>query len=94
MTDEPILLVCRRAASAPLVSAGASFDRKCSKCLATVVLAPSSQRLLRENKDCVIICLDCQLKSDEEVVGLVAATPSELENEIFNPIPNEWRNRN
>ena len=39
----------------------------CCKCLAKVFIAPSGQRIMKENPGCKPICLDCMLKSDGEM---------------------------
>ena len=36
----------------------------CSKCLAKVYVAPSGQRIMKENPACKPLCIDCMLKSE------------------------------
>ena len=39
----------------------------CAKCLAKVFIAPSGQRIMKENPGCKPLCLECMLKAEGEV---------------------------
>ena len=39
----------------------------CCKCLAKVYVAPSGQRIMKENPACKPLCIDCMLQSDAAV---------------------------
>jgi hypothetical protein len=84
---------------------GSSFDHKCSKCAARVMIAPSGQRVLKQraaeqlvksSPELSILCIACFLleraTNDDEI--LLAAGVDEIAAELNASVPNCWRERN
>jgi hypothetical protein len=92
--NEDIVLCCQLA-DAPHMIAGAKFDRRCSRCGAIVMIAPSGQLFLKNYPTTRIICVSCYMNQERPAVRhALAADPKTIEQELRNTIPNLWRKRN
>jgi DNA-directed RNA polymerase subunit RPC12/RpoP len=61
MTEDTTTIICVRADSMLLVAAvkGTITSYKCSRCRRRVMVAPSSQRVIRSDRATVLLCLEC-----------------------------------
>ena len=101
---EPQYIVCAPADS-HWMARGSSFDHKCSKCAARVMMAPSGQRFLKQraaeqlvkrSPELSILCIACFLLEREtpDDEFLLAAGVDEITAELKGSVPNRWRERN
>jgi hypothetical protein len=89
-----VRIICMLA-DAPMTVEGAVFDRRCGACGRFVMLAATSQRLLRERPETEIMCLPCFQairKPDDEIA--LAAPEEEIDRELDTIKPNLRRERN
>lgn len=98
--NDAVLLVAALADS-EFTAPGSSFDKTCKYCGRLVMLAPTSQRMLRKHPDAIITCVPCfsdAYDSKPEVFDraekILAGTPDEVAREINSAVPNLRRNRN
>lgn len=89
------VIVCGLA-DAPLMVAGTSFDRACSKCGARVMVAPSGRLALARDPELVLLCVRCGFEAMKQCPegSVQIALPSGSVEEIASVQPNTWRKRN
>jgi hypothetical protein len=75
---------------------GSVFDRVCAACGRQVMIAPSGQKILREQPCAVIRCGPCfEKKEDPEMtIEFASGTFEEMDRERKSARPNLRRNRN
>ena len=83
-------------ANAPMASRGSVYDLCCGRCNTRVMIAPTSQRLLRKSKRIKILCYRCYviLAQHEPVEVRLAAPLEDIERERREAIANPYRVRN
>jgi hypothetical protein len=89
------LLVCALA-DAPQVVPGSTFDRRCTGCRRAVMIAPSGQRILRDDPAAQVLCVDCFCAHGDGKDATIrpATSLEELRHEIRSARPNYPRYRN
>ena len=95
MAETPDVIVCALADAHDITITGSSFDRKCFKCQRHVMIAPSGQAVLKLHPNLIVICLPCALDTvPEDAEWRLAASPSDIREEMKNLAPNVRRRRN
>lgn len=92
--SNPMILIAAPA-DAPLTSPGSTFTHQCGKCGRRVMVAPTGQRLLREQPGTSIVCLPCFLADPPKNLEFrPAGSTEEIRREVASAVPNQWRVRN
>lgn len=91
------VLVCAPA-TAPFTTLGSDMTRFFFRCRVRVMIAPTGQRLLREDATVRIACVPCgiahAIESGEDIRMDLPGTVDELLGEIMSKRPNHHRYRN
>ena len=88
----PEAICCERIDDIENVVSGSNSSRKCSRCGSRVFTAPSSERLLQQNPNLLIVCHPCVAGEDHEIVN-PEPLPEQIE-ELQTLRPNTQRGRN
>ena len=97
--SNPILITSMRATTATLMADGSTHGR-CQDCGERVLLAPSSQDLIKQRPgECRVICMECLrqmvARGELTLASLGLAAPAErIASELATAVPNTWRERN